>query len=102
MPSWAGLAFDVDDSGLDAFRFSDEPVFEALGLARTAREDSSVKLATIRTATGTAAVRVEEDGAVELGSCGPRRVPAPPRLENRVPRAPTGAGTTSPGSTTPR
>ena len=33
-----GLAFDVGDSGLDAFRFSDEPVFEALGLARTARE----------------------------------------------------------------
>jgi gentisate 1,2-dioxygenase len=38
VPSWAGLAFDVGDSGLDAFRFSDEPVFEALGLARTARE----------------------------------------------------------------
>jgi gentisate 1,2-dioxygenase len=38
VPSWAGLAFDTDD-GLDAFRFSDDPVFEALGLARTARED---------------------------------------------------------------
>lgn len=38
VPSWAGLAFDTD-TGLDAFRFSDEPVFEALGLARTMRED---------------------------------------------------------------
>jgi gentisate 1,2-dioxygenase len=40
VPSWAGLAFDTD-SGLDAFRFSDDPVFEALGLARTAREERS-------------------------------------------------------------
>jgi gentisate 1,2-dioxygenase len=40
VPSWAGLAIDTD-SGLDAFRYSDDPVFEALGLARTAREDRS-------------------------------------------------------------
>jgi mannose-6-phosphate isomerase-like protein (cupin superfamily) len=39
VPSWAGVAFD-SDAGLDAFRFSDDPVFEALGLARTAREDT--------------------------------------------------------------
>jgi gentisate 1,2-dioxygenase len=38
VPSWAGLAFDTD-AGLDAFRFSDDPVFEALGLARVVRED---------------------------------------------------------------
>jgi gentisate 1,2-dioxygenase len=38
VPSWAGLAFDTD-AGLDAFRYSDEPVLEALGLARTVRED---------------------------------------------------------------
>lgn len=37
VPSWAALAFDTD-AGLDAFRFSDDPVFEKLGLARTARE----------------------------------------------------------------
>jgi gentisate 1,2-dioxygenase len=40
VPSWAGLAFDTD-GGLDAFRFSDDPVFEALGLSRTTREDRS-------------------------------------------------------------
>ncbi|MFL6052831.1 MAG: hypothetical protein ACJ72W_07945 [Actinoallomurus sp.] len=28
-------------SGLDAFRFSDDPVFEALGLARISREDAT-------------------------------------------------------------
>jgi gentisate 1,2-dioxygenase len=44
VPSWAGLAFDIDadtEQGLDAFCFSDAPVFEALGLSRTAREDRS-------------------------------------------------------------
>jgi gentisate 1,2-dioxygenase len=40
VPSWAGLALDTE-SGLDAFSYSDAPVFEALGLARTAREDRS-------------------------------------------------------------
>jgi gentisate 1,2-dioxygenase len=38
VPSWCGLAFDTD-GGLDAFRFSDEPVFAALGLSRAERED---------------------------------------------------------------
>lgn len=33
VPSWAALRFE-SDRGLDAFRFSDDPVFEALGLAR--------------------------------------------------------------------
>jgi gentisate 1,2-dioxygenase len=37
VPSWAPLTLR-SDSGLDAFRFSDDPVFEALGLARTTRE----------------------------------------------------------------
>lgn len=34
VPSWAPLTIGTDQ-GLDAFRFSDDPVFEALGLART-------------------------------------------------------------------
>jgi gentisate 1,2-dioxygenase len=34
VPSWAPVTITTDD-GLDAFRFSDDPVFEALGLART-------------------------------------------------------------------
>jgi gentisate 1,2-dioxygenase len=38
VPSWAGLALDTD-AGLDAFCFSDAPVLEALGLARTVREE---------------------------------------------------------------
>jgi gentisate 1,2-dioxygenase len=38
VPSWAGLAVDTD-TGLDAFCYSDAPLFEALGLARTAREE---------------------------------------------------------------
>lgn len=33
VPSWAPLTLRTD-TGLDAFRFSDDPVFEALGLAR--------------------------------------------------------------------
>jgi len=37
VPSWAGVSLRTD-TGLDAFRFSDDPVFEALGLARTSRE----------------------------------------------------------------
>ncbi len=39
VPSWAALRL-TSGSGLDAFRFSDEPAFEALGLARTSREDT--------------------------------------------------------------
>ncbi len=38
MPSWAPVTIGTDE-GLDAFRFSDDPVYEALGLARTAVED---------------------------------------------------------------
>ncbi|WP_199435308.1 cupin domain-containing protein [Qaidamihabitans albus] len=38
VPSWAPLSLH-SEAGLDAFRFSDEPVFEALRLARTTRED---------------------------------------------------------------
>ncbi len=34
VPSWAPLQLSTED-GLDAFRFSDDPVYEALGLART-------------------------------------------------------------------
>jgi gentisate 1,2-dioxygenase len=34
VPSWAPVTIETD-GGLDAFRFSDDPVFEALGLART-------------------------------------------------------------------
>lgn len=33
VPSWAPVTMTTDE-GLDAFRFSDDPVFEALGLAR--------------------------------------------------------------------
>jgi gentisate 1,2-dioxygenase len=40
VPSWAPLSFRTE-TGLDAFRFSDDPVFEALGLARTDREEPS-------------------------------------------------------------
>ncbi len=43
VPSWAPVAIetasDIDSGGLDLFRFSDDPVYEALGLARTAVED---------------------------------------------------------------
>jgi gentisate 1,2-dioxygenase len=39
VPSWALLSI-ATPSGLDAFRFSDEPVFAAIGLARTARENA--------------------------------------------------------------
>jgi gentisate 1,2-dioxygenase len=35
VPSWVPVSISTTD-GLDAFRFSDEPVFAALGLARTA------------------------------------------------------------------
>lgn len=34
VPSWAPVTLTASDGGLDAFRFSDEPVFEALGLSR--------------------------------------------------------------------
>lgn len=37
VPSWAPVAIDAE-TDLDIFRFSDEPVFEALGLARTEQE----------------------------------------------------------------
>ncbi|NGO46677.1 cupin domain-containing protein [Streptomyces ureilyticus] len=40
VPSWAPLTLSTD-SGLDAFRFSDDPVYEAIGLARTHREEPS-------------------------------------------------------------
>ena len=39
VPSWAPLTIE-SGAGLDAFRFSDDPVFEALGLARTRRENA--------------------------------------------------------------
>jgi len=38
VPSWAGFSMTTD-GGLDAFRFSDDPVFEALGLSRVSREE---------------------------------------------------------------
>jgi len=38
VPSRAPLTITTD-SGPDAFRFSDDPVYEALGLARTHREE---------------------------------------------------------------
>jgi gentisate 1,2-dioxygenase len=41
VPSWAPVTL-ATDTGLDAFRFSDDPVYEALGLARTHREEPSV------------------------------------------------------------
>jgi len=37
VPLWACMSLRTD-TGLDVFRFSDDPVFEALGLARTSRE----------------------------------------------------------------
>ena len=40
VPSWAPLSL-ATRGGLDAFRFSDEPVFAALNLVRTARESVS-------------------------------------------------------------
>jgi gentisate 1,2-dioxygenase len=40
VPSWAALSLTTE-SGLDAFRFSDDPIFEALGLSRVAREVSA-------------------------------------------------------------
>jgi gentisate 1,2-dioxygenase len=40
VPSWAPLTIETAD-GLDAFRFSDDPVFEALGLARTTIEEQA-------------------------------------------------------------
>lgn len=40
VPSWAPVAVRTDD-GMDAFRFSDEPVHEMLGLARHAVEASA-------------------------------------------------------------
>ena len=36
VPSWAPLTLETSD-GLDAFRFSDDPVYAALGLAREER-----------------------------------------------------------------
>jgi len=36
VPSWAALSVETAD-GLDAFRFGDDPVYEALGLARVER-----------------------------------------------------------------
>ena len=39
VPSWAPLTMETD-GGLDAFRFSDDPVFEALGLTRAGRENA--------------------------------------------------------------
>ena len=36
VPSWAPVSL-TSESGVDAFRFSDEPVFAALGLALTSR-----------------------------------------------------------------
>jgi gentisate 1,2-dioxygenase len=39
VPSWAPVAISAPD-GLDAFRFSDEPVLAALKLGRTARADA--------------------------------------------------------------
>ena len=41
VPSWARLQVRTDD-GLDLFRFGDDPVFEALGLARTAVGEDAV------------------------------------------------------------
>ena len=40
VPSWAPVTIETD-AGLDAFRFSDDPVFEALGLARTTIEEKA-------------------------------------------------------------
>ena len=39
VPSWAGLRVEAGpDGALDAFRFSDDPVYEALGLHRSQTE----------------------------------------------------------------
>jgi len=40
VPSWAPVTIE-SGTGLDAFRFSDEPLFEAVGLARTHRSAGS-------------------------------------------------------------
>jgi len=40
VPSWAALSLETE-TGLDAFRFSDDPVFEGLGLHRTHREEQA-------------------------------------------------------------
>ncbi|MDF3147994.1 cupin domain-containing protein [Streptomyces sp. T21Q-yed] len=40
VPSWAPVTLTTE-GGLDAFRFSDDPVYEAIGLARTHREEPS-------------------------------------------------------------
>ncbi len=40
VPSWAELSF-ATETGLDAFRFSDDPVFENLGLDRTERKEQA-------------------------------------------------------------
>ena len=69
---------------------------------RPHRTETVVKLATIRTANGTRAVRVDDDAAVETrrtptsARCWPGRTGAP------RPRRPTGPRTTSPGWTTRR
>ena len=39
VPSWAPVSL-TSENGMDAFRFSDEPVFAALGLARSVRADA--------------------------------------------------------------
>ena len=40
VPSWAPLTISTD-AGMDAFRFCDDPVYEAIGLARTQRREPS-------------------------------------------------------------
>ena len=40
MPSWAELSL-ATETGLDAFRFSDDPVFEHLGLDRVNRKEEA-------------------------------------------------------------
>jgi gentisate 1,2-dioxygenase len=40
VPSWAPVTITTDE-GIDAFRFSDDPVFEALGLARSTIEEQA-------------------------------------------------------------
>jgi gentisate 1,2-dioxygenase len=40
VPSWAPVSISASD-GVDLFRFSDEPVYEALGLARTSVEGTA-------------------------------------------------------------
>ena len=102
VPSWAGLAFDDrTDGGLDAFRFCDEPVFEALGLARTAAR-SAREARHHPHRHRHRAVRVDEDGAVELGSRDLGALLARPDWKAAAAERPTGAATTLAGSTTPR